>query len=90
MGPEGIILANPPITTFQQSLTHSALIYLSAIGLYRYNSPVSGRVICEELEVEQIIFDTIQRILRISDLSKFFKDNVDGLLKVHKNCYHDQ
>ena len=24
MGPEGIIL-NPPITTFQQSLTHSAL-----------------------------------------------------------------
>ena len=25
MGPEGIILVNPPITTFQQSLTHSAL-----------------------------------------------------------------
>ena len=25
MGPEGIILVNSPITTFQQSLTHSAL-----------------------------------------------------------------
>ena len=25
MGPEGIILVNPPITTFQQSLTHSAV-----------------------------------------------------------------
>ena len=25
MGPEGIILVNPPITTFQQSLTHSAM-----------------------------------------------------------------
>ena len=25
MGPEGIILVNPPITTCQQSLTHSAL-----------------------------------------------------------------
>ena len=25
MGPEGIILVNPPITTLQQSLTHSAL-----------------------------------------------------------------
>ena len=26
MGHEGIILVKPPITTFQQSLTHSALI----------------------------------------------------------------
>ena len=26
MGPEGIILVNPPITTLQQSLTHSALV----------------------------------------------------------------
>ena len=26
MGPEEIILVNPPITTFQQSLTHSALV----------------------------------------------------------------
>ena len=26
MGPEGVILVNPPITTFQQSLTHSALV----------------------------------------------------------------
>ena len=25
MGPEGIILVNPPITAFQQSLTHSAV-----------------------------------------------------------------
>ena len=25
MGPEGIILVNSPITTFQQSLTHSAM-----------------------------------------------------------------
>ena len=25
MGPVGIILVNPPITTFQQSLTHSAM-----------------------------------------------------------------
>ena len=25
MGPLGIILVNPPITTFQQSLTHSAV-----------------------------------------------------------------
>ena len=27
MGPEGIILVNSPITTFQQSLTHSALVF---------------------------------------------------------------
>ena len=27
MGPEGIILVNPPITTFQQSLTHSAMLW---------------------------------------------------------------
>ena len=26
MGPEGIILVNPPITTLQQSLTHSAVL----------------------------------------------------------------
>ena len=26
MGPEGIILVNPPITTLQQSLTHSAMM----------------------------------------------------------------
>ena len=26
MGPEGIILVNSPITSFQQSLTHSALV----------------------------------------------------------------
>ena len=25
MGPEGIILVNPPVTTFQQSFTHSAI-----------------------------------------------------------------
>ena len=31
MGPEGIILVNPPITTFQQSLTHSALEVLTAL-----------------------------------------------------------
>ena len=29
MEPEGIILVNSPITTFQQSLTHSAMIALS-------------------------------------------------------------
>ena len=28
MGPEGIILVNPPITTLQQSLTHSALTHV--------------------------------------------------------------
>ena len=28
MGPEGMILVNPPISTFQQSLTHSALAQL--------------------------------------------------------------
>ena len=32
MGPEGIILVNPPITTVQQSLTHSAMLSLS-VGL---------------------------------------------------------
>ena len=26
MGPEGIILVNPPITTLQQSLTHSGVV----------------------------------------------------------------
>ena len=31
MGPEGIILVNPPITTFQQSLTHSAMIYMREV-----------------------------------------------------------
>ena len=36
MGPEGIILVNPPITTLQQSLTHSALdshLGLSPLGM---------------------------------------------------------
>ena len=28
MGPGGIILVNPPITTLQQNLTHSAVITL--------------------------------------------------------------
>ena len=32
MGPEGIILVNPPITTFQQSLTYSAAV-LWALGM---------------------------------------------------------
>ena len=32
MGPEGIILVNPPITTFQQSLTHSAMYNSSTIS----------------------------------------------------------
>ena len=27
MGPEGIILVNSPITTFQQSLTHSVVLH---------------------------------------------------------------
>ena len=31
MGPEGIILVNPPITTLQQSLTHSALIIIMVV-----------------------------------------------------------
>ena len=30
MGPEGIFLVNSPITTFQQSLTHSAVWHLLA------------------------------------------------------------
>ena len=30
MGPEEIILINPPITTFQQSLTHSAMVMIEA------------------------------------------------------------
>ena len=33
MGPEGIILVNSPITTFQQSLTHSAMIMLLLVLL---------------------------------------------------------
>ena len=33
MGPEGIILVNPPITTLQQSLTHSAVIIVRLIEL---------------------------------------------------------
>ena len=33
MGPEGIILVNSPITTFQQSLTHSAMIMLLIVLL---------------------------------------------------------
>ena len=37
MGPEGIILVNPPITTFQQSLTHSAL-RLSYLVFYQNKS----------------------------------------------------
>ena len=31
MGHEGIILVNSPITTFQQSLTHSAIIGIAII-----------------------------------------------------------
>ena len=44
MGPEGVILTNPPITTFQQSLTHSAmcqyqrLVWRRAGGWRRRNS----------------------------------------------------
>ena len=43
MGPEGIILVNPPITTFQQSLTHSALSSTqeSAISIFA-NLPKEG------------------------------------------------
>ena len=33
MEPEGIILVNSPITTFQQSLTHSAMIMLLLVLL---------------------------------------------------------
>ena len=33
MGPDGIILVNFPITTFQQSLTHSAMIMLLIVLL---------------------------------------------------------
>ena len=33
MGPEGIILVNPSITTFQQSLTHSAMTLVIVIKL---------------------------------------------------------
>ena len=36
MGPEGLILENPPITTFQQSLTHSAM------GLNLYCNATQG------------------------------------------------
>ena len=32
MGPEGIILVNPPITTLQQSLTHSAMILIVIVA----------------------------------------------------------
>ena len=34
MEPEGIILVNFPITTFQQSLTHSAMRQVSFDGAY--------------------------------------------------------
>ena len=84
---------DPSLRTY----TIQSIIYLSAIGLYRYNLPISWRVICEELEVEPadgwalhepeyqlMIFDTIQRILGISDLLKFFKDNVQW--KSFVNC----
>ena len=33
MGPEGNVLVNSPITTFQQSLTHSAMIMLLIVLL---------------------------------------------------------
>ena len=38
MGPEGIILVNPPITTFQQSLIYSALSLIET--LYAAFSPL--------------------------------------------------
>ena len=37
MGPGGIILVNPPITTFQQSLTHSAMIYVAQAQQAEYD-----------------------------------------------------
>ena len=39
MGPEGIMLVNPPITTLQQSLTHSELCLICFIYTYYY-SPI--------------------------------------------------
>ena len=43
MGPEGIILVNPPITTLQQSLTHSALVLAQnpRMLLFSFICPVS-------------------------------------------------
>ena len=41
MGPEGIILVNPPITTLQQSLTHSAVIDLDMVIFALFNSFLS-------------------------------------------------
>ena len=37
MGPEGIILVNPPITTLQHSLTHSALKTIKVNGSFKKN-----------------------------------------------------
>ena len=37
MGPEGIILVNPPITTLQQSLTHSAVKQSQGKDLFQTN-----------------------------------------------------
>ena len=42
MGPEGIILVNPPITTFQQSLTHSALTQATSITDARFCEDKKG------------------------------------------------
>ena len=50
MGPEGIILVNPPITTIQQSLTHSALI------VQVDNCPIDGRVSSNAGERRTCIF----------------------------------
>ena len=54
MGPEGIILVNPPITTFQQSLTHSAMLVTYQIDRAWAQGGQAGRKIVKAVHLLSI------------------------------------
>ena len=72
MGPEGIILVNPPITTLQQSLTHSAmcgngetckisciLICLSCLGIINLHELPKLSCVSLTIDIEEEILVTL-------------------------------
>ena len=75
MGPEGIILVNPPNTTLQQSLTHSAL------GMVSPNSSTAQSLWPDSQSIKTDILAIIQLgNLRPSAASSFGLNKVFFLL----------
>ena len=67
MGPKGIILGNPPITTFQQSLTHSAMSSLESNSSFPCSSSICLLV--------------VDQYGRHSDLAKEYRQPDEGHLQ---------